>query len=258
MDMSFDSVPATELVNDDYDPGGEHTCVVCGTPTYRTSNKGRWPIYCDDHKTAASRNGHSSSGSATAGADKKRRKGKKHGAAKEDDWNKFFIILLLGGTYAVGRFAAGGQGLMLEPPKGVSEEQLTALAEYLAMSEDEVVPIANYLAPMLVPTGFNKKYGYVITQAVELEEIGAALWQYGKRITPALAERIKHNGAQAAQHERERQGGLAQRLFQERVQTNGSTGPHQESHQQGPNVRDIVAANNERQRRSAPPDIEDN
>lgn len=159
-------------------------CEVCGA-TLSYSGKGKHPRFCADHKTPGSRNAPGSTPPPPRG------RGKSHKKATESEWSSFMLTVLIGGTYLVGRFAAGGHGLLLEPPPGMSKADLDAYAEALSMQADEAKPIAELIAKRATPSAVNKKAGWIIVNFLEIEEVGAALWSYGARIAPVIAARMQ-------------------------------------------------------------------
>jgi len=214
-------------------------CIVCGAPL-EYSGRGKRPQYCADHKTPASRN-QTSEGSTP----RKRRSGgggAKGRKATESEWNRFLSIVLIGGTYLVGRYAAGGHGLMLDPPLGVTTEELDAYAIELAMLPEEAGPIANLMAKRVTPSELNKKVGRYIVSSLEYQEVGAALMDYGKRIGPVLVQRISNKEApvRTPRHARKQ----AQTYNEGNTQNGAPTGPST------PDNRAIVAAAIERNRRA--------
>jgi hypothetical protein len=172
--------------------GDAAICAQCGTVIPWTPGHGRKPKWCEAHKTPASR-GETSGSRGGGGTGKGRGKGKHNVTATEKQWNDFLGILLLSGTYIVGRYAAGGNGLMLDPPGYVDPELWEGYVEDLAMRSDEAKPIADLLAKRAVPSKLNKRAGWLVVNALELEEVGSALWAYGRRIGPLLSQRIAGN-----------------------------------------------------------------
>lgn len=162
-------------------------CVVCGDPiTY--AGRGPQPKYCAAHKKVSSRSVKSNpvkrKGATSKGTPKNST------PATAEQWDHLALVALISITWIIGRFAAGGQGLMLKPPPGTSEEVLTAETDFLSMNAEEAGPIAKMIATRITPTNFNKRYGRVVVHALEWEDVGYALWGYGKRIAPPLAERL--------------------------------------------------------------------
>jgi hypothetical protein len=72
----------------------------------------------------------------------------------------------------------------------MKEQDLVDSTEYLAMTDEEAGPIARLMASKIQPTAFNKKVGKHIVNALEYEDVGIALWTYGKRVGPPLAARM--------------------------------------------------------------------
>jgi hypothetical protein len=157
--------------------GGDH-CERCGVALHY-AGKGRHPRFCDEHKPGA--------GSGDGGHTRKGRR-----KATENEWNSFLAIFILAASYIPARYAAGGTGLILDCPPGENLEQFESYTEELSMQPQEAAPIAAYLAKRATPSTLNKKVGWLIVQSLELEQVGEALWQYGKRIAPAVAARAAH------------------------------------------------------------------
>jgi hypothetical protein len=168
--------------------GAGYFCEICSKPlTY--GGRGRKPRFCDDHKTPAQRNAAGNDGTQKPA---RTRRGKKHRAATETEWNQFLGIALLSLTYVLGRFVAGGTGLLLDRPPTLSDDEFEQSAEFYSMTAEEVRPIAALVAKRATPSALNKRAGWLVVQSLELEEVGAALWEYGKRIGPAFAHRIQN------------------------------------------------------------------
>ena len=172
-------------------------CVVCGAPiTY--AGRGPQPKYCEAHKKPSSRKSPAEPGEPTGTVTTKRptptrrpRADSNKRKATEEEWDRFLLIVLISFTWLIGRFAAGGQGLLLKPPPGMSDEALAEQADYLSMNAEEAGPIAKMMATRLTPSKFNKKYGKLVVVSLEWEEVGYALWGYGKRVGPALVTRVQ-------------------------------------------------------------------
>lgn len=214
-------------------------CETCNKPLEWTPGRGRPPRFCPEHKQTSTRN----NTGATTTPNKEKNKGKKR-KASEDDWQKFLTMGLITGTYLVGRFAAGGQGLFLNPPSGMTDDELDDLSMNLSMEGDEAKPIAVLLAKKLTPSELNKRAGYLIVNFLELEEVGAALFGYGRRIAPVLGQRLAKNGL-ATQTAREQTAGRTIHLRKQESDNNGqASGPYI------PSNADIVRAANERNRRA--------
>lgn len=225
-------------------PSGGAFCDVCGDPIEWTPGHGRKPKYCTLHKTPASRN-RTDAGGAVGGTGKKRTSKTNSKKATEDQWDGFLSMILLAGSYMVGRFAAGGTGLLLQAPIGMTTESLDEYSDMLAMSEDEAEPIAKLIAQRAAPSAFNKKYGYLVVNSLELEAVGAALFSYGKRIGPVLADRIKNSTPQLGNVRPPR------RAKQQPGPTTNGNGVHangQATGQNQPSYAEIVAEANERLR----------
>ena len=228
---------------------GEHMCQVCGTPTYRTSDRGRWPSYCPEHKSPGNRNtGGSASRTPGKGKSKER-------AATEGEWNKFYILTLIIGTYLVGRFAAGGSGLFLNPPPGMTKQELDELANDLGMEREEAEPIAKILAQKTTPTKVNKRVGKYVVNVLDYEEVGEALWSYGKRIAPVLAERMSKHPATAVETARTLHVTNLPRKYAKGA-TNGTT-PGQVTPVELTGRRAVVADANRRARAQTPVSVGD-
>lgn len=180
-------------------------CSVCGTPlVYR--GRGKHPTKCAQHKGTASR-------STSSGG-----KGK---GASEKEWDRFSYVVLVACTWLLARYAAGGVGLMLKPPPGVPEADFDAYTDSLAMMDDEAKPLAKLIASRITPTELNKKVGKYIIAAVEYEDVGYALWGYGKRIGPPLVERM----ATPRARKQPKPQAAVQPVTRKVASTNGTTGP---------------------------------
>jgi len=155
-------------------PSGDR-CSVCGVALVY-GGRGKHPTKCDAHKAKGS----------TGGAGRSR----SLGGATLAEWSRFNVVALTVVTYLVARFASGGQGLFLKCPASMKEQDLVDSTEYLAMTDEEAGPIARLMASKIQPTGFNKKVGKHIVNALEYEDVGIALWTYGKRVGPPLAARM--------------------------------------------------------------------
>jgi hypothetical protein len=167
----------TDFSRNDYDDERSLLeCVVCGAAL-----TGRATKYCDAHKTPASR---------TIRKPPRSKSSSNKRAATLDEWGDFNLIVLIAVTWLIGRFVAGGQGLFLRPPQGVTEQELTAASDYYSMDAEEAGPIAKLLASRIHPTKLNKRFGHYIVSSLELEDVGYALWGYGKRVGPAFIDRI--------------------------------------------------------------------
>jgi hypothetical protein len=160
--------------------GGDH-CEMCGIALHY-SGKGRHPRFCAEHKPGAQ-----------SGGDGRKRSGKRK--ATESEWNSFLAIFILAASYIPARYAAGGTGIILNCPPGEDLAQFESYTETLSMQPEEAAPIAAYLAKRATPSTLNKKVGWLVVQSLELEQVGEALWQYGKRITPAVTARAAHRTA---------------------------------------------------------------
>ena len=155
-------------------PSGDR-CSVCGVALVY-GGRGKHPTKCDAHKAKGS----------TGGGGRNR----SLGGATLAEWSRFNVVALTVVTYLVARFASGGQGLFLKCPASMKEQDLVDSTEYLAMTDEEAGPIARLMASKIQPTGFNKKVGKHIVNALEYEDVGIALWTYGKRVGPPLAARM--------------------------------------------------------------------
>jgi hypothetical protein len=154
-------------------PSGDE-CQVCGV-ALPYSGRGRHRKYCDEHKS---------------GNNPKEQRAKTTGGASKAQWSHFNAVVLMAATYLLARFAAGGTGLFLRCPPHIAPEMLDATTEYLAMTDKEAEPIAALIASKVQPTKFNAKHGRKVIALLELEDVGEALWAYGERIGPALAQRM--------------------------------------------------------------------
>ena len=175
VENTFDSegvTPPTE--------SGDH-CEVCGIALHY-SGKGRHPRFCTEHKPGAS-----------SGGDGRKRGGKRK--ATEKEWDTFLAIFIMAASYIPARYAAGGTGPILNCPPGLDSGMFETATETLSMQPEEAEPIAAYLAKRATPSALNKKVGWLVVQSLELEQVGEALWQYGKRIAPAVASRAAHRTA---------------------------------------------------------------
>ena len=155
-------------------PSGDR-CSVCGVALVY-GGRGKHPTKCDAHKAKGS----------TGGGGRNR----SLGGATLAEWSRFNVVALTVVTYLVARFASGGQGLFLKCPASMKEQDLVDSTEYLAMTDEEAGPIARLMASKIQPTAFNKKVGKHIVNALEYEDVGIALWTYGKRVGPPLAARM--------------------------------------------------------------------
>ena len=155
-------------------PSGD-SCSVCGVALVY-GGRGKHPTKCDAHKAKGSTGGGGRSRSL--------------GGATLAEWSRFNVVALTVVTYLVARFASGGQGLFLKCPASMKEQDLVDSTEYLAMTDEEAGPIARLMASKIQPTAFNKKVGKHIVNALEYEDVGIALWTYGKRVGPPLAARM--------------------------------------------------------------------
>jgi hypothetical protein len=160
--------------------GGDH-CEVCGIALHY-SGKGRHPRFCTEHKPGAGSTGTS----RTRGGRRK---------ATEHEWNTFLAIFIMAASYIPARYAAGGTGPILDCPPGLNPELFEEATETLSMRPEEAAPIAAYLAKRATPSALNKRIGWLVVQSLELEQVGEAMWQYGKRIVPAVAARAVHRTA---------------------------------------------------------------
>lgn len=234
-------------------------CEVCGAPV-PYSGRGPKPKFCSDHKSPSSRNQQGATTKAK-GSTKKTNKTE----ASESQWNDFLAMALVAGTYVVARYAVGGNGLLLDPPAGMSAQQLDAHAQDYSMNGAEAAPIAKFMAGRASSSVVNKKVGFIVVHALELEDIGGALWDYGKRIGPVLGSRIRGNTSPLAS--------MAQNVHPIRptAPVNSTPQPAAQPVQEsparervvvnesptGPSNASIVADAIAKQRRLAPPDIGD-
>jgi hypothetical protein len=165
-------------------PTGDY-CSVCGKELVY-AGRGKHPTKCEDHKAGS-----------TAGTSTRGNRSSAKGGASRAEWEDFNTVALISITWLIGRFAAGGQGLFLRPPPTMTDEELTSLSDYLSMDAEEAQPIAKLLAGHIAPTSFNKRFGKHVVKALEYEEVGGALWEYGKRVGPVLQSRLAKKPAQS-------------------------------------------------------------
>ena len=194
------------LQDDTTSPSGDE-CQVCGV-ALPYSGRGRHRKYCDEHKS---------------GNNPKEQRAKATGGASKAQWSHFNAVVLMAATYLLARFAAGGTGLLLRCPPHIAPEMLDATTEYLSMTDKEAEPIAALIASKVQPTKFNAKHGRKVIALLELEDVGEALWAYGERIGPALAQRMaKRPPLQAVPTLKKRTDKAQQRKV---VVPDGPTGP---------------------------------
>jgi hypothetical protein len=173
--------------------GSTYFCQECGVGL-GTGKAGEGRKWCPQHKPARTSH-HAKRGrppravAASSSETPSEKKPTGHGAS-EAQWFRFSVVVLLAASYFLARFAAGGQGLFLRPPDGVSDAELSAATEALSMETDEAEPVAKLIAARITPTALNKRYGAHIVTALEYEDAIEALWGYAKRVGPPLAARL--------------------------------------------------------------------
>lgn len=171
--------------------GSQDQCIICGTPLYY-GGRGRHPQYCDEHRPTSASN---SANSRPRTGNRGKGKAGKHVEASEQQWDDFIRIVTLGGSYILARWIAGGSGLMLDAPPHFNKEIFEDTTEHYAMNADEAAPLAAFFSRRAVGSVLNKKAGFMVVAALDLEEIGEALWTYGRRVGPGISARVQQGKA---------------------------------------------------------------
>ena len=172
--------PEADTMEADIIDEPEYACVVCGSEIFY-GGRGPKPKYCEAHKEPAKRTPAKKTVSS-------KRVGKR--GATEAEWSHFGSVMLIAISWLIARFAAGGQGIMLRPPPGMPLEQLDEASDLMSLTQDEASVLAKFMAVRITPSNFNKKFGQAVVKSLEYEDIGWVLFDYSKRVGPALAARV--------------------------------------------------------------------
>lgn len=145
------------------------TCKVCGKPARSLTS-----TVCDDHDGRKSRSGSSSSRSTGRRTTKP--------PTADELTNKVLAKLLVGITFLVAVRMVASRTL---------HDPDDAIAEELAMTNDEAKSITHPFARFIEPTPLNTKYGRHAVENIDVVDAGFAFWDWYSRTQKFLRNTTK-------------------------------------------------------------------